>query len=128
MTQPPTDELAQWRWQADRRWEAAREMFDMTTVPEEIVVENVHQAIERYLKWYLLARGWRSRKTHDLVELLVEAQKHLSALDKFVPMCMRLNACFLEERYPHPSMSVPDREQLQSDFVVAERMIKLLTT
>ncbi|MCX7825343.1 MAG: HEPN domain-containing protein [Verrucomicrobiae bacterium] len=127
MTQPPTDELAQWRWQADRRWAAARQMLVTSTVPEEIAGENRHQALERYLKWFLICRGWKLRKTHDLMELIEEAESHDSSLGSFAELCARVNGYFIEERYPHVGLTFPERNQLEKDFAEAEQLIKLLT-
>ena len=36
-------------------------------------IELLQEAAERYLKGYLIAKGWRLIKTHDLEKLVVEA-------------------------------------------------------
>ena len=33
---------------------------------------NIHQALEKYLKGYLLSNGWKLRRIHDLVILLMD--------------------------------------------------------
>ena len=37
---------------------------------------NVQQAVEKYLKGYLLSRGWKLRRIHDLETLINEAVGH----------------------------------------------------
>jgi len=128
MTQPPTDELAQWRWQADRRWNLVRELLPWPSAPDEIIAENIHQALERYFKWFLLARGWNLAKTHDLLALLREARQHNASLGQFAALCDRVNTYYVEDRYPHMGMDTPTREELQADFTEADQLIKLLTT
>lgn len=38
-------------------------------------VELLHEAAERYLKGFLVSKGWHLVKTHDLSRLLAEACK-----------------------------------------------------
>lgn len=127
MTKPPDDELSQWRWQADRRWTAAKEMLELPSAPEELVAQTLHEAVERYLKWFLIQRGWQLQKTHDLADLIESAGAHDARLNLFVEVCARINGYFLEERYPHVDMKIPDREKLRTDFEKAKQLIKLLT-
>ena len=37
---------------------------------------NIQQAVEKYLKGYLLSKGWKLKKIHDLEPLLNEAIPH----------------------------------------------------
>jgi len=127
MTKPPDDLLAQWRWQADRRWRAAADQVSAARFPEELVAQTMHEAIERYLKWFLLCRGWQLKRTHDLSELLDEAEAHSPALGRFEDVCERVNGYFVRERYPHGGYSIPTLQQLQADFAEADQLIKLLT-
>ncbi len=39
--------------------------------------------MEKYLKGFLLARGWTLEKTHDLTVLLDEAKKHAATFARF---------------------------------------------
>ena len=60
----------------------------------------LQQALEKYLKAYLLFRGWRLQRTHNLVELLDEAVKHDQSLEEYRPICDAVTSYYVEDRYP----------------------------
>lgn len=60
----------------------------------------LQQAAENYLKGYLLTRGWRLRKTHDLELLVSEAAAFDDSFQQFLDFARLLSALYLEERYP----------------------------
>lgn len=49
----------------------------------DVAALHIQQAIEKYLKGFLLRRGWSLVKTHDLVDLLNEAINYEPAFEKF---------------------------------------------
>lgn len=53
----------------------------------EIAAMHVQQAIEKFLKGHLLSKGWKLKKTHDLVELLDYAVEYNSELNDFRRLC-----------------------------------------
>ena len=60
----------------------------------------LQQALEKYLKAYLLQRGWKLRKIHLLHVLLEEALVHEPSLAGFRDLCERVAGYYLTERYP----------------------------
>jgi len=76
----------------------------------EILLENegdtqvaaalVQQGVEKHLKGWLLARGWRLARTHDLPKLLDDAVEGEPALEAFYGLCEGLTAFYFLERYP----------------------------
>lgn len=60
----------------------------------------LQQALEKFLKAYLLARGWKLKKVHTLQSLLDEATAHDGALLPFRDLCERVSAFYIAERYP----------------------------
>lgn len=68
--------------------------------PAEPVAVLLQQIAEKYLKGYLLSKGWRLKKTHDLRELLDRAADHSPSIGKFFELASRLTALYIEERYP----------------------------
>lgn len=63
-------------------------------------MELLHEAAERYLKGFLVSKGWHLVKTHDLSRLLAEACKFDEAFAQFVPACLNLTEQFWEQHYP----------------------------
>jgi len=63
-------------------------------------VELLHEATERYLKGYLVGRGWQLVKTHDLNRLLAEACHFNEKFAQFAVACQNLTEQFWEQHYP----------------------------
>ena len=55
----------------------------MTEKDTDDAAFRLQQAIEKYLKGFLLARGWRLRRIHDLGVLLSEAVRHDPGLERY---------------------------------------------
>ena len=62
-------------------------------------VELLHEAVERYLKGYLLAKGWTLRKLHDLAFLNDEATKFDARFRAFDDLCENLTEQFWAQHY-----------------------------
>lgn len=86
----------------------------------------LQQSVEKYLKGWLLDRGWRLRKTHEVDRLLDDATAHDPALQSFRALGERLSSYYLLERYPTPSPSGPSEAQISSDLSEARQLVGLL--
>lgn len=60
----------------------------------------LQQAVEKYLKAWLLAHGWPLRKTHELPVLLAEICTRRPELTVHEPVCDRLAGYYFSQRYP----------------------------
>jgi len=60
----------------------------------------LQQCAEKFLKAFLLLRGWELKKIHELDALLDEAIKHKRDLSSFYQLCERVTGYYLAERYP----------------------------
>lgn len=63
-------------------------------------IELLQEAVERYLKAFLIAHGWRLVKTHDLDALLGEAIARNAAFQGFTGLTSRLTRDFFAQHYP----------------------------
>lgn len=61
---------------------------------------HVQKALEKYLKAYLLFRGWRLKRTHDLAELLEDAIPHDPTFEEYCHVCEEVTKYYLDDRYP----------------------------
>jgi HEPN domain-containing protein len=71
----------------------------------------LQQAAEKYLKAYLLFKGWTLRRVHDLEVLLNEATNYQRELSRYVSACQKISGYYLAERYPimdGPSLTAED--------------------
>ena len=86
----------------------------------------LQQALERFLKGYLLSKGWRLRRIHDLEALLDDAQAYNPLLDQFRGLCQQVTGYYLIERYPLHGISAPSESEVQSALGQAEQLIQLI--
>lgn len=60
----------------------------------------LQQSLEKYMKGFLIFKGWKLKKTHDLKELLDEAVKYDDIFKDYYDLFDVLTHYFFEERYP----------------------------
>jgi HEPN domain-containing protein len=60
----------------------------------------LQQSVEKFLKAFLLSRGWRLERIHDLEALLDAALKYDSSLETFREPCQKITGFYIVERYP----------------------------
>lgn len=83
---------------AEKDWKRATQRLIEGDI--EDAAFRLQQALEKYLKAFLLVHGWELQKTHETTKLLREAMVHEPALAPFVELCRRVEEYYLEERYP----------------------------
>ena len=88
----------------------------------------IQQALEKYLKAFMLQRGWFLRKIHDLDALLDDATKYNPSLESFRALCKRVSGYYLIERYPAPASSDLDRVSIEKDIEEAKGFVLTMFT
>ena len=66
----------------------------------ELAAFCLQQAVEKFLKAYLLSKGWKLRRIHDLEALLDDAMVYDPSLDQFRNTCQKITNYYVVERYP----------------------------
>jgi HEPN domain-containing protein len=87
---------------------------------------HLQQAVEKYLKGWLLDRGWLLRKTHEADRLLDDATRFDPSLHKFHGLCERLSDYYLVDRYPPAGLQGPDEAQMIADIDEARQLVMIL--
>ncbi len=82
----------------------------------------IQQAVEKYLKGFLLSRGWRLRKIHDLEVLLNEAVVHNREFEPFRDLCLLANQFFADQRYPGVASSGPGKRDVTEALTRAKEL------
>jgi HEPN domain-containing protein len=115
---------ADWYQMAEDRLRAADAVFAQPGV-SYAGVELLHEAVERYLKGYLVSQGWVLRRTHDLGELLAEATAYNSGFTDFTQMADNLTDQFWAQHYPGGDLTGvgSDSTQLREDV---GKLVKLI--
>ena len=60
----------------------------------------LQQAVEKFLKAFLLSKGWELQRIHDLETLLNAALAYDPSLEPFRSACQKITGFYLVERYP----------------------------
>jgi len=88
-------------------------------------IEILQEASERYLKGYLVAKGWELVRTHDLERLVKEAAIFSPEFAQFRKFALELTEDFFAQHYPGE-----DTTETGQNYVVlrkeAGEMIQLL--
>jgi HEPN domain-containing protein len=61
---------------------------------------HLQQAVEKYLKGYLLSQGWELQRIHNLEALLNEAVRFAPEMERFRELCEAATDFYTLERYP----------------------------
>lgn len=92
----------------------------------DVILFLLHQAIEKYIKGYLLWHGWELKKIHDLETLLTEAMEFDKGFEKYLDFGRRLTAYYYEERYPPGPIPEISKEETDNAFKTAEGIINVI--
>ena len=87
----------------------------------------LQQCLEKFLKAFLLARGWGLKKIHKLDTLLDEAVEYDDGLEVFYGLCERVSGYYLADRYPILISLELTCEDIERDLEEAKRFIKALS-
>jgi HEPN domain-containing protein len=110
---PSVDSLtpSEWVSKAEEDLAAAKVLLGSVPVLRNAAVFHIQQALEKYLKAFLLAKGWKLQRVHDLVRLLGDAVAYEPSFARFDSTCVRLTEFYFESRYPlFPPTVVTDAE------------------
>lgn len=84
---------------------------------------NIQQAVEKYLKGYLLSKGWELRRIHELEVLLNEVIIYEPSFEEFRAACQKMTDYYMEERYPFAGASELTEDEIRESLNIAENMI-----
>ena len=82
----------------------------------------LQQAVEKYLKGYLIDKGWKLVKTHDLKYLLDQAIVYNESFQDYYELMDILTGHYFEERYPLFDSEIT-LEELKNNY---KKVIKFL--
>lgn len=125
MSDPEPSLSAEWFALGDQDLAAARILLTEDG-PLPVVAFHLQQTIEKYLKGYLLSRGWQLRRIHDLEILLQEAIQEDEDFRRFWADCQRITEFYIESRYPTGFFTILDEGELHSDLAATEALIDLI--
>ena len=80
-----------------------------------MVLFHIHQAVEKYLKGFLIYKGWELKKIHDSELLITEALSFDDELQKYLDPGRELTAFYYEERYPPGPITYYSKEEIETN-------------
>jgi HEPN domain-containing protein len=114
-----------WLKVAKKDWHRMKIMLDEEDA--EAAGYFLQQSLEKYLKAFLLEKGWKLRKIHELDALLDEAVKHNEDLESYRDLCERVSGYYFTDRYPVLVDTGLTCEDIEKDVEKAKRFIKALS-
>ncbi|MCK4357244.1 MAG: HEPN domain-containing protein [Candidatus Cloacimonetes bacterium] len=97
---------------------------------ESRTVENValliQQAIEKYLKGFLIYHDCELEKIHDLITLINYASKIDISFEEFVPSLRMITNFYFESRYPIAYEPEYTKEEIRKSLKEAKKLIALV--
>jgi HEPN domain-containing protein len=92
----------------------------------EVAGFHLQQAIEKYLKGFLLANGWSLRRIHNLEVLLNEAVSFATELERFRDLCEKATDFYTLERYPFFSSTGITPQEVRNLRPLLQNMIDVI--
>ncbi|MBI4266754.1 MAG: HEPN domain-containing protein [Chloroflexi bacterium] len=102
------------------------ELASKAGAPAYPIAFLLQQAAEKYLKGYLISRGWRLKKTHDLRELIARAAEFSPVFNEHTELARRLTALYIEYRYPSAPPSADLSEEIVTLLEQTQKLIALI--
>ena len=113
-----------WLRIAERDWSRVTMLLDEGDV--ELAGFCLQQAMEKFLKAFLLSHGWKLRRIHSLDSLLDDAITFDSMLEKYRDMCQKITAFYFAERYPFTADYRLEQEHVRGAFDQVKELIEKL--
>jgi len=87
---------------------------------------HLQQAVEKYLKGFLLYKGWRLKRIHDLEVLLNDALKYEKTLEKYRNLLQKVTGYYVIDRYPLASSPTLTPDEVRESITEANELIQQL--
>lgn len=113
-----------WLRVAERDWQRVEKR--LSEGDQEDAGFRLQQALEKYLKAFLLANNWELEKTHEITTLLEEATKFKPELSSFIDLCERIENYYFTERYPSTLDAGILFEEVERDFKGARQLREMI--
>jgi HEPN domain-containing protein len=122
---PEQKEIEDWFLHGDNDFQSAKVLFK-NNGPTDNIAFSLQQAVEKYMKGYLLSKGWKLKKIHDLEVLISEAIKHDKSFNIYLDFARIISAIYVESRYPTGPPKGYSIEEISGWTEQTEKLISLI--
>lgn len=113
----------EWFIRGDHDIETAQLLYEQGGYTDSIAY-HIQQAVEKYLKGYLVAKGQKPPRVHELDTLLtLVARWEPEWYDQFIDLCEKATKYYLDDRYPPGPLPEYDREEIKKDLDSAWELV-----
>jgi HEPN domain-containing protein len=116
-------QVEEWLDRAAHDLQAAELLLDREAYGD-VVLFHIHQAVEKYLKGFLVHHGWELRRINDLETLVTEAMDIEDGLKEYLDLGRRLTGYYYAERYPPGPVPAYSHEKVRQTLKAAKGLIK----
>lgn len=113
-----------WKKVAKKDWERIKR--NLKDNDAEAAGFYLQQSLEKYLKAFLLQRGWRLKKIHALHDLLNDAVTYNTALESFRKLCEGVSGYYFVDRYPPLIPSGLTCNEIKEKMQEAKKFIQMM--
>jgi len=86
----------------------------------------LQQAVEKFLKAYLLSKGWKLHRVHDLEVLLNEALTYDASFERFRVACQKITQFYISDRYPLVSHVALNEDDVRDSLHLISGLIEAI--
>jgi len=127
MTAPDRRKVAsEWMDRASHDWETAVQLIKSGRYHPDVVSTLIQQAMEKYLKGYLISEGWELERTHNLERLCKLASGYDKGFRKYIDLCIVVGDYYMSERYPPLAEEELTEKEVLRAYRSAERFLRFL--
>jgi len=118
--------VIEWFERGDHDIETAQLLYVEEGYPD-VIAYHIQQAIEKYLKGYLVLKGQRPPWVHGLDTLLnLVSEVEPDLYSPYIDLCEKAIRYYLEERYPPGPLVDYTREELKSDLDLVWQLVGVI--
>ena len=103
--------------------ETAQLLYDERGYTDSIAY-HIQQAIEKYLKGYLVLNGKKPPKIHELDTLLNHILRFDDSFNSFLELCEKASRYYIEDRYPPGPVVEYEYNEIKADLDEAWELIR----
>lgn len=116
-------QAAEWFERGRHDIETAQLLYDQRGYTDTIAY-HIQQALEKYLKGYLVLYGKKPPKIHELDTLLNLIAPLDNSFMSYLDLCEKASRFYIEDRYPPGPPIEYQHEEIKSDLDLAWELIK----
>jgi HEPN domain-containing protein len=118
-------QAAEWFERGRHDIETAQLLYDERGYADAVVY-HIQQALEKYLKGYLVLNGIKPPKIHELDTLLNHIAPFDNSFIAFLDLCEKASRYYLEDRYPPGPPVEYEYNEIKTDLDKAWELIRLM--